>query len=233
MNIKDLFATAENGALTYEQFEAAAKESGAKFADLSEGKYVSTSKYNSDIKAKDAEIEQFTTQVETLNGTIATRDTDLADLQQKLADAGQDATKLAELSEQFTGLQAKYDADVQSYQAKMNQQAYDFAVKEFANTKRFSSQAAKRDFIKAMQEQGLQMNGDKLIGGEDFVTMYAEENSDAFYVEPEPTPIPEPEPEPTPAPVPVPQIVAPTPGPTPGAGEETGFHFNFQGVRAH
>lgn len=231
MNIKDLFATAENGTLTYEEFEALAKDNGAKFADLSEGKYVSTSKYNADLKAKDSEIEGLNTQITDLNGTITTRDTDLADLQQKLADAGQDATKLAELSEQFTGLQAKYDADVQSYQAKMNQQAYEFAVKEFANTKRFSSQAAKRDFTNAMIAQGLQMNGGKLIGGEDFVAMYSEENSDAFYVEPEPVPAPVAEPEPEP--VVVPQIVAPTPGPTPDAGNETGFHFNFTGVRAH
>ena len=44
--ITDFFDKAENGTLTYEQFEAMSKESGAKFADLSDGKYVSKSKYD-------------------------------------------------------------------------------------------------------------------------------------------------------------------------------------------
>ena len=37
MNIKDLFKQAENGTLTYEQFEAFSKEHKAKLVDLSEG----------------------------------------------------------------------------------------------------------------------------------------------------------------------------------------------------
>lgn len=230
MNIKDLFDKAEGGALTYDQFESAVKDANMKLADLSEGKYVSLSKYNSDLKAKDTEIEQFNAQIENLNSTISTRDTDLATLQQKLEEAGQDATKLAELSEQFSGLQAKYDADVQSYQAKMDQQAYEFAVKEFANSKKFSSNAAKRDFTKAMIERGLQMENGRLIGGEDFVAIYSEENSDAFYVEPEPAPTPIP--APAPKEIEIPEIVAPTPGPTPAA-ESDQFNFNFTGVRAH
>ena len=52
--IKDIFEKSENGTLTYEQFEALAKEKDAKFADLSDGKYVSKSKYDSDIKAVNA-----------------------------------------------------------------------------------------------------------------------------------------------------------------------------------
>ena len=41
MNIKEIFDKAENGTLTFEQFEALAKDNKAKFADLSEGNYVS------------------------------------------------------------------------------------------------------------------------------------------------------------------------------------------------
>lgn len=232
MNIKDLFDNAENGTLTYEQFEAATKENGAKFADLSDGKYVSKSKYDADLKAKDTLIETANGQIAELNTTIGTRDTDLANLQKQLEEAGQDADKLAELNNQFTGLQTKYEDDIKAYQSKMQQQAYEFAVKEFANTKKFTSQAAKRDFTQAMIKRGLQMEGDKLIGGDDFVSIYAQENDDAFYKEPEPTPIPDIPQEPTPKVV-VPEIVAPTPGPAPDGGSDNGFHFNFTGVRAH
>lgn len=230
MNIKELFEKAENGMLTYDQFEAAAKEGGAKFADLSSGNYVSKSKYDSDLKAKDTQMEGLNSQITTLNDTITARDTDLAGLKTKLEEAGQDATKLADLTSQFTSLQSKYDADVKDYQNRMHQQAYEFAVREFANTKKFTSQAAKRDFTQAMIAKGLQMDGDKLIGGDDFVSIYSADNADAFYVEP---PAPTPAPTPEPAPTPVPTITASATGANSNSGNDTGFNFNFTGVRAH
>lgn len=233
MNIKDLFDKAENGTLNYDQFMTMVNSLGdgkPKFVDLTEGKYVSTSKYDADLKSRDTTIGELNAKVENLNSTITTRDTDLASLQQQLADAGQSATKLAELNQQFTTLQNKYESDTKAYETKMAQQRYEFAVREFANSKHFSSNAAKRDFTSAMLAKGLQMDGDKIIGGEDFVTMYSKDNSDAFYVEP-PKPV-EPAPAPTPAPAPVPEIIAPTPGPVSDDGE-SGFQFNFTGVRPH
>lgn len=242
MNIKDIFDKAEEGTLTLEQFEALAKESGAKFADLSDGKYVSKSKYESDLKAKDGELEAKDAeiasrdeQITNLNGTIETRDTDLANLQKQLEDAGQDATKLAELNNQITGMQTKYEEEVQSYQNQLKQQAYEFAVKEYASTKNFTSQAAKRDFVRAMIAKGLQMEDGKILGRDDFAEAYFSENADTLVPEkaPEPEPTPEPEPEPVAPKVVVPEFVAPTPGPEPSSNNDVGFNFNFQGVRAH
>ena len=230
--IKDIFEKSENGTLTYEQFEALAKEKDAKFADLSDGKYVSKSKYDSDIKAVNAQIEALNGQIETLNGTITARDTDLADLQKQLEAAGEDATKLAELGTNLSALQDKYDKDTQAYQSKLKQQSYEFAVKEYANTQKFTSKAAKRDFVKAMIEKNLQMEGDKLIGADDFKSVYASDNDDAFVVEKEPEPTPAPTPTaPVEPKVPVPTMVASTPGNT--TGNEDSFNFGFVGVRAH
>lgn len=244
MNIKEIFANAEDGKLSLEEFEKAAKEAGAKFADLSEGKYVSKAKYEDDLKAKDSDIEAkenekatLAEQIETLNGTITTRDEDLANLQKQLAEAGEDATKLAELNNSFTALQEKYDADIKGYQEKMQQQSYEFAVREYANTKQFTSNAAKRDFVNSMLAKKLSMEDGKILGRDDFTEKYAEENADAFVVEapkeptPEPAPAPEPEPTPEPAP-PIPTFVGSTPGPEPGQGD-SGFNFNFVGVRPH
>lgn len=221
MNIKDLFSNAENGMLTYEQFEEAAKEAGANFKDVKDGNYVSKMKYESDLRAKDNDIETLNAQLENLNSTIATRDTDLESLKKQLEEAGNDATKLTELNTNLTNLQAKYDQDVKDYQDKLNQQAYEFAVKEFANGKKFTSQAAKRDFTAAMIAKGLQMENGKLIGGEDFVGMYSQDNADAFVVE-KPA-------DPTPAPV-TPTIVAPTPGPESNDSDNNVFKFDFQSV---
>ena len=237
MNIKDIFDASEGGTLTYEQFEAAVKAGGAKFADLSDGKYVSKSKYDADLKAKDGEIEAKVAeitgrddQIKNLNETITTRDTDLANLQKKLEEAGQDATKLAELNTQITNMQSKYDADVQNYQNQLKKQAYEFAVKEYAQTKNFTSQAARRDFVQSMIARDLQMEDGKILGRDDFADKYFAENADALVVEKAPEP-PAPEPTPTPQVV-VPEIVAPTPGPS-TESTDAGFQFNFTGVRAH
>lgn len=227
--LKEFFDKGEDGKLTYEEFEALTKEAGAKFKDLSTGQYVSIGKYESDLKSAQDNATALQEQIDNLNGTIATRDEDLANLQQKVAEAEGDAQKLAELGQSLTDLQTKYEADVKNYQSQMAQQAYEFAVKDFANTKKFSSKAAKRDFTQAMIARGLQMEDGKLIGAEDFVDIYSKENDDAFYKEPEVVPQPEPVKEEAPKEEPVPTFVASTQGQV-KPNEDFGFHFS--GVRA-
>ena len=220
MNIKEIFAKAENGTLTLEQFEAIAKNENAKFADLSEGNYVAKNKYEDDIKAKTNTIDE-------LNKTITQRDTDLEGLKSQLASAGTDATKLSELQANLTSLQGKYDEDIKAYQAKMDSQRYEFAVREFANGKKFTSNAAKRDFTSAMIGAKLNFDQEKqrILGADDFVKSYSEDNADAFVVEKEP--------DPTPAPTqPKPHFVQPTTPQGNNNGNTQGlFHFNFTDVR--
>ena len=180
MNIKELFEKSESGTLTYEQFQAFAKEANANFTDLGEGKYVSKNKYDDDIKAKESAIAS-------LNETVDTRNKDLADLKGKLEAAGTDADKLASLTGEFDSLKVKYDNDVKAYQERLSKQAYEFAVKDFANSKNFTSNAAKRDFINSMIAKDLKMDGDKILGADDFVTSYSTDNADAFVVEAKPT----------------------------------------------
>lgn len=217
MTIKELFGKAENGTLTLEQFQQLA--GSAKFVDLTEGAYVSKNKYTEDLQAKDTEIEGLKT-------TISTRDTDLKDLKQQLKDAGTDASKLSKLSEDLGNLQNKYDVDTQALQQKLSDQAYEFAVREFAGTKKFTSNAAKRDFINSMLAAKLSLDKDNpnlVIGAEDFVTKYSTNNSDAFVVEQ-----PQQQQE-----SPKPQFVAPVGNGQTDAGESNAFikAFNFTGVR--
>lgn len=200
MNIKELFDNAENGTLTWEQFDAMSKEKGAKFTDLSEGKYVGKMKYDDDIQAKDDAISK-------LNETISSRDTDLKNLKTQLADAGTDATKLASLQSDFDNLQSKYTADMEAYQKQLAEQQYQFAVKEFANSKEFTSQAAKRDFIRSLISENLKMKDDSIIGADDFAKDYAKENADAFVTKTESTTPATPNPD-----AGKPQFVSTTPG---------------------
>ena len=217
MNVKELFEKTQDGVLTYEQFSELAKQENAKFVDLSDGEYVSKHKYDADVHAKSKEIE-------TLTGTIGTRDADLEALRKKLEDAGTDATKLSELTAQFTDLKGKYDADTKAYKDQLKKQAYEFAVKEFAGAQNFSSKAAKRDFIQSMIAKQLTMDGDSILGADDFVKSYTEQNEDAFITEY----LEDDEPE---APLEKPQFVSSTQGASENSGQDpTGgflnaFHF--------
>lgn len=216
MDIKTLFTEAQGGTLTWEQFEEAMKAKNAKFVDLSDGKYVSKQKYDDELATRDSQIS-------TLNSTIATRDADLGALKQQLQDAGADTAKLTDLTNQFNTLQTKYNDDMQSYKTQLKKQAYEFAVKDFANGKKFTSNAAKRDFIQSMIAKELKMEKDTILGAEDFVTAYSQDNADAFVKE-------EPKPEPQ---NPKPVFVNPTPGGDPAPENSNPFAnaFHFTGVR--
>lgn len=220
MNIKEVFEKSENGTLTYDQFLEATKD--AKFADLAEGGYVAKKKYEDDLQAKATEIEG-------LNTTLGTRDADLTKLKEQLAAAGTDASKLSELSANLETLQGQYNADTKALQDKLNAQAYEFAVKEFAASKNFTSNAAKRDFVNSMIAKNLPMN-DKgsILGAEDFVADYTTDNADAFVVE-KPAEPPAPDTQ-----KPTPHFAASTGGtPTPQPAGDGGFNFNFVGIRPH
>ena len=182
MNIKEIFdkATSENKALTFEEFEALAKANKAKFTDLSEGNYVSKQKYDDDIQTRD-------TQISTLNDTIATRDTDLAELQTKLSAAGTDAEELKKVTTDLTALQVKYDEDTKALSDKLSAQAYQFSVRDFANSQKFSSAAAKREFERAMMEKNLPMENGNIMGANDWLKEYMKDNKDSFVQDTKPT----------------------------------------------
>lgn len=220
MNVKDLFAKAENGTLNYDQFVALTTENKVKFADLSEGGYVDKNKYNDEINSLNAQLK-------TLNDTINQRDNDLTNLKQQLKDAGQDATKLADLTNQFTTLQTKYDNDVKDYQAQLAKQKYDYAVKTLAGNEKFTSNAAKNFFIETLSGANLAMEGEKIVGVDDFITKYKAENADSFVVEQSTQTPPADNTENK-----LPKFAGPTSAQTGNPEVKTGqFGFNFRGVR--
>lgn len=218
MNLKDIFDNAENGTLTYDQFMAAVQKGNGKFVDLSEGVYVAKQKYTDDLAARD-------TRIKTLDDTVKSRETDLESLKQQLEAAGGDADKLAEVNTKFSDLQKQYEKDTKSYQKQLKDQAYKFAVTQFVDQQKFTSHAAKRDFINTMLAKNLQMDGDTIIGASDFRTAYEKDNADAF------VPTTDPNTAPTQN---QPHFVDSTTPNTAGNNEGViPFHFHFAGVRPH
>lgn len=178
MTVEELFEKAENNTLTWEQFKVAMGT--AKFVDLTEGNYVSKQKYDNEISQRD-------TQITTLNETISKRDEDLQALQTTLKDAG-DIDALKKASRDLSALQKKYTEDTESYKQRLAHQEYEFAVKEFANSKNFTSKAAKRDFVQSLLAKDLTLEDGIIIGAEDFVKAYSKDNEDAFVKKEDPKP---------------------------------------------
>lgn len=189
------------------------KTKHVRFADLSEGGYVSVDRFNSQVNG-------LTQQVNDLTGQISQRDADITDLQGKLTAAQTDASKLTEAQTQLTNLQAKYQQDQQAWDAKVVKQRKEFMVREQANGLHFSSAAAKRDFISQAQAKDFQLDGETLVGYVDFLTKYKAENPGAL-VDQAPADPTDPDNKP--------QIVLPK-NPKP-EGEKAVFGFHFNGVR--
>lgn len=217
MNLKELLSPE-----LYAQVQARIEEVNAgqtdktkhvRFADLSEGGYVSADKFNS-------QVNTLNTQIADLQGQITQRDTDITGLQEKLTAAQADSSKLADVQTELTGLKSKYETDQQTWAANIAKHQYEFMVRERANGLQFSSPAAKRDFISQAQSKEFKIDGETLMGYEDFVSKYKTDNPGAL-VDPEP-----PQPQDNNKP---PQIVLPK-NQKPEA-DKTVFGFQFTGVR--
>lgn len=160
-------------------------------------------------------------QITDLQGQVTQRDTDLTDLKGKLTAAQEDAGKLTEAQNALTGLQTKYNDERQQWEQKTAQQAYEFMVREQANGLSFTSTAAKRDFIREAIDKKLVVEGDKILGFDDFVGKYKESDPGAFVPDKGPETVP---------PEDKPDIVLPPAGGT-APGDGKGFQFHFNGVR--
>ena len=171
--LKELFDGTEGGTMSYEQFTEAAKARGLKLANLATGEYVAKKKYEDDLNSKEGIIAD-------LNAAIDTRNTDLKSLQEKLDKAGTDSSQIESLSGELDKLRKDYDKATKEYNSKLQSQAYEFAVKEFAGEQSFSSNAAKRDFINSMLAKKLPMENGNIMGANDYMAEYAKDNSDAF-----------------------------------------------------
>lgn len=204
-----------NEALTYEQLAAKAAEAKINAVNIADGQYVSRAKFDDNVNT----LKQ---QVTDLQGQITQRNTDLTELQTKLTAAQTDAGKFTEAQANLAKLQKQYEADAKAWNAKNERMQYEFAVKERANTINFSSAAAKRDFIREAISKEFKMDGETLLGYEDFRSKYEADNPGAIVVKKK---------EETPAPEKTPKIVTDPAGKTPD--EKNLFNFHFNGVRAH
>lgn len=172
--LKALFP--DGGSLTYEQLIAAAREQKMNIVNLAEGGYVSKGKHDDTVKGLNGQITE-------LQGQITQRDNDLTTLRGQLTAAQADVSKLGTVQQSLADLQSKYDTDKSDFENRLSRQNYEFMVRERANGLKFSSTAAKKAFVQEAIAQGFKVEGENLLGYEDFVTKYKADDPDAFKVD--------------------------------------------------
>ena len=154
-------------------------EKKAKLVDLSDGGYVSADKYSTKKEALEKQIEQ-------LQEQATTRDKDLAALQEQLKTANPE--KINQLQGTIDTLQQQYAKDKADYEAALAKQTYEFAVKEEAGKLQFSSNAAKKAFISEAIAKEFKLDGDTLLGFNDWLAAYKEADPTAFAAPADPAP---------------------------------------------
>ena len=169
------------------------------------------------------QVDTLTQQNTDLQGQVAQRDADLTELNTKLTNAGQSATKLTQVQTDLTNLQTKYNTEKTEWESKLAKQNYEFLVKEAVSGMKFTSNAAKKEFISGLVEKKLPVENDKLLGIDDYVASQKEADPGIFAVE---TPPDNPNNS-------KPNFVPPAnqtnpPAPT---DDESKFGFHFIGVR--
>ena len=133
------------------------------------------------IKAKLTKAEEEKDSIQSKYDTdIAARDKDLEDLKTQLANAGEDASKLADVTSKLETLQSTYDSETKKYKSQLEAQKYEFLVREKANGIKFTSNAAKTAFVNDLIQKNLPVENDSLLGLDDFVNTYKEKDAGAF-----------------------------------------------------
>lgn len=133
--------------------------------------------YGKAVKDKDEKIETLTTEKDGLN-------TQLTGLNEKVKGlSNEDNDKL---KEQIKDLNDKYNADTQELKEKIAKQEYGYKIKELTNDLHFSSESAKKSFIRDLEDNKLEIKDGKLEGFDDFVSNYKTNDPRAFIEEKEP-----------------------------------------------
>ena len=88
-----------------------------------------------------------------------------------------------ELKKQIADLQTKYEEDTKALNEKYDKREYDIRLNDYAKDLKFSSNSARKSFMNELKEKELKFENDKLVGFDDFVDSYKENDPTAFIEE--------------------------------------------------
>lgn len=127
--------------------------------------------YSASIKAKDQAIETLTTEKDGLSQQLK----DANDKIQGFADVDVD-----KLKQEIADWQTKYNTDTENLKNEISKKDYDFKLNDVVKDLQFSSNGAKKAFMEDLKAKELKFDNDKLIGYNEFLKSYKENDPDAF-----------------------------------------------------
>lgn len=88
-----------------------------------------------------------------------------------------------EWKNKYSEFETKSKADKEAYEKQLADKDYDFAVKEFTGSHKFTSDFTKNAFIEDFKKQGLKLDNGKFLGADDYIKGFQEKNQGVFVVE--------------------------------------------------
>lgn len=156
---EDLYSQVETKISTYNSDEKN-KENQIKIGNLSSGNYVGKDKFD----AKETEIAGIRKQLESANATIKSyEDMDIDAIKQSAKD-----------------WETKYNTDTKALQEELTRKDYEAIVKDKVSSLKFTSEGARKSFINDLMAKGLKLENGNILGYDDFVKGYKEEDPNAF-----------------------------------------------------
>lgn len=116
-----------------------------------------------------------------LNETKKDLENQLKETNDKLQELSKVDTE--ELNQKIADLQKKYDEDTKALNEKYDKREYDIKLNDYAKDLKFSSNSARKSFMNELKEKELKFENDKLVGFDDFVDSYKENDPSAFIEE--------------------------------------------------
>ena len=156
--LKDLFG---EGSLSFAQFtEKLDASDKVKLINLKDGGYVGKDKFD----AMQTERDGLRTQLQTANTTIQSyKDMDIEGIKQAAKD-----------------WETKYNADTQALRDQLADMAYRHTVEAAVSGLKFTSAAARKAFVSDLTAKKLTVQDGKLLGLDDFVSAYKQNDPSAF-----------------------------------------------------
>lgn len=156
--------------LTDEVIEKIMKENGADI-EATKAKADKTQEIEnlkSEIKSKDELIASTNSEIEKFKGM------NIEEIQKQVE-------TLKQTNAEF---ETKSKAEKEAFEKQLADQQYDFKVKEFVNSQKFTSDFAKKAFEAEFKTQGFKIGEDgNFMGGNDYLKTFGEKNQGVFAVE--------------------------------------------------
>lgn len=136
---------------------------GDKEMFINDGTYIPKKKFddlNNDKKDLQAQLEEVNKKLQTMSSD------DAENIKKELED-----------------LKAKYETDTKALNDKWNAREREYLINDLTRDLKFSSNSAKKTFINDLMAKDLKIENGKMLGYDDFLNEYRENDADAFVPE--------------------------------------------------